>query len=87
MSRLTLSLAALAIGTLLAGDIASAQLPIPGGPDKKTATAERAAAKKKAAEDRAMKKQKQASCTKQADEQKLKLLKRRSFIKDCVAKG
>ena len=87
MSRLTLSLAALAIGTLLAGDIASAQLPIPGGPDKKTATAERAAAKKKAVEDRAMKKQKQASCTKQADEQKLRLLKRRSFIKDCVAKG
>ena len=35
MSRLTLSLAALAIGTLLAGDIASAQLPIPGGPDNR----------------------------------------------------
>jgi hypothetical protein len=87
MSRLTLSLAVLAIGTLLAGDIASAQLPIPGGPDKKAATAERAAAKKKAVEDRAMKKQKEDACKKQADEQKLRLLKRRSFVKECVAKG
>ncbi|MDQ2953667.1 MAG: hypothetical protein M3R18_01850 [Pseudomonadota bacterium] len=87
MSRLTLSLAVLAIGTLLAGDIASAQLPVPGGPDKKAATAERAAAKKKAAEDRAMKKQKEEGCKKQADEQKLRLLKRRSFVKECVAKG
>jgi hypothetical protein len=47
----------------------------------------KSAAKKKAAEDRAMKKQKEDACKKQADEQKLRLLKRRSFIKDCVAKG
>ena len=44
------------------------------------------AAKKKAAEATAMKKQKDADCKKKAKEQKIGLMKRRSFMKDCMAK-
>ncbi len=84
MSRIAYVLAAAALSSLIASGVATAQ---PASPTTPAPTAsDKAAAKKKAADDRKMKKQMAAECQKQAKDQKLAGKKRGDFIKECTSK-
>ena len=72
MSRFLTALSAVVIATALVGGAAFVPTP--------------AEAAKMSAAEKAALKQKTADCNKQAKEQKLGFLKRRQFVKECVAK-
>lgn len=72
MPRMLKLLSACVIATALIGGTAFAPTPV--------------LAAKMSAADKAAQKQKTADCKKQAKEQKIGLLKRRSFMKGCMAK-
>lgn len=84
MSRIANVLTAAAVLSLIAGGAVLAQ---PAAPTSPAPTASgKAEAKKKAAEDRKMKKQMLADCRKQAKDQNLKGKKSREFVKECSSK-
>jgi len=89
MSRIATILASAALLSLVAGGAVLAQ-PASPPPATTPATpptkAETAGTKKKAAEDRKMKKQMAADCRSKAKEQNLKGAKRKEFVTECMSK-
>jgi preprotein translocase subunit SecF len=81
MSRAFHILAILASCSVISIGTASAQMGIQLSPG--STASDKAAAKKKAAEDRKMKQQKMAGCQNQAKDQKLKGKERTAFIMTC----